>query len=59
MEAVAKLLPHSSLSVGSIVPFHAVVNVNDVELWVAQMDLTVSATFNETWSVSRMSYRCD
>ncbi|KAJ8301559.1 hypothetical protein KUTeg_020546 [Tegillarca granosa] len=50
VEAVAKLLPHTSLSAGSIVPFHAVVNVNDMELWVAQMDLTVSANFNETWS---------
>ncbi|XP_061187043.1 uncharacterized protein LOC133195201 [Saccostrea echinata] len=44
LEAVARLLPTSTLSAGSTIPFHVAVNTNDVEIYVGQIDLIVSGT---------------
>ncbi|KAK3109020.1 hypothetical protein FSP39_021316 [Pinctada imbricata] len=47
IEAIARLLPTTTKATGDTVPFHVAVNTNDMEIYVAQMDLTVTDTFTE------------
>lgn len=44
LEAVARLLPSSTLSAGTVIPFHVAVNTNNLEIYVGQIDLTVTDT---------------
>lgn len=50
---MARLLPSSTLSAGTVIPFHVAVNTNNMEIYVGQIDLTVTDTPTATAVVRR------
>lgn len=53
---MARLLPSSTLSAGTVIPFHVAVNTNNLEIYVGQIDLTVTDTPTIT-TVVRTNHR--
>lgn len=50
IEAVARVLPNAALNNGDGVYFHVTVNTNDAQIFVAQINMTVTDTFVEKQS---------
>lgn len=51
IEAIARVLPDAPLNDGDGVYFHVTVTTNDAQIYVAQMNMTVTDTFVEKQSV--------